>query len=85
MPRRNCKSKTPLNQLECDLAIGIHLLQSPDCAAHYHERQFSILAKARAQFHLAALEAIFIETQQPILCWQKEFHLLSSNFAIINH
>ena len=41
--------------------------------AHYHDRQFSILAKARTQFHLAALEAIFIKTQPPILCRQKEF------------
>ena len=24
LPRRNCKAKTPLNQLECDLAIGLH-------------------------------------------------------------
>ena len=23
---QNCKVKTPLNQLECDLAIGLHLL-----------------------------------------------------------
>ena len=71
--RRSCKAKTPLNPLECDLAIGLHLLQNPDCAAHYHNQQFSILAKARTQFHLAALEAIFIKTQQPILCQQKEF------------
>ena len=61
-PRRNCKAKTPINQLECDSAIGLHLLQNPVCAAHYHDRQFSILAKARTQFHLAALEAILIKT-----------------------
>ena len=73
LPRRNCKTKTPPNQLECDSAIGLHLLQNPNCAAHYHDRQFSILTKARTQFHLAALEAIFIKTQQPILCQQKEF------------
>ena len=62
LPRRNCKTKTSLNQLECDSAIGLHLLQNPDCAAHYHDRQFSILANARTQFHLAALEATFIKT-----------------------
>ena len=73
LPRRNCKAKTPLNQLECDSAIGLHLLQNPDCAALYHDRQFSILAKERTQFHLVALEAIFIKTQQPILCRHKEF------------
>ena len=37
------------------------------------EQQFSILAKVRAQFLLAALEAIFIKTMKPILCRQKEF------------
>ena len=73
LPRRNRKAKIPLNQLECDSAIVLHLLQNPDCAAQYHERQFSILAKSRTQLHLAALEAIFIKTQQPILCRQKEF------------
>ena len=72
-PRRNCKAKTTLNQLECDSAIGLHLLQNPDWAAHHHDRQLSISAKARTQFYLAALKAIFIKTQQPSLCWQKEF------------
>ena len=52
LSRRNCKAKTPLNQLECDSAIGLHLLQNPDCAAQYHERQFSILAKAKTQFYI---------------------------------
>ena len=48
-------------------------MENPDCAAQYLERQFSILTKAKTQFHLAAQEAIFIKTQQPILCRQKEF------------
>ena len=73
LPRRNCKAKTPLNQLGCDSVIGLYLLQNPDCAAQYHDRQFSILAKATTHFHLAALEAIFIKTQQPLLRRQKEF------------
>ena len=59
--------------MECDSAIGLHLLQNPDCTAHYRDRQFSILAKARTRFHLAAVEAIFIKPQQPILRRQKEF------------
>ena len=55
--------------------LGLHLqvLQNPDCAAYYHNRPCSILVKAKIQFHLAALEAIFIKTQQPTLCRQKEF------------
>ena len=64
---------TPLNQLDCDSAIGLHLIQHPDCASHYHIDQFSVLAKARTNFHLGALEATFIKTLKPILCRQKEF------------
>ena len=37
---QNCKAKSSLNQLECNSAIGFHLLQNPNCAAHYHDRQF---------------------------------------------
>ena len=55
-----------------DSAIGLHLRHNPDSAAHYHDRQFSILAKAKTQFYLAVLKAIFIKTQQSILCRQKE-------------
>ena len=73
LPKRNCKITTPLNQLDCDSAIGLHLIQHPDCASHYHIDQFSVLAKARTIFHLGALEATFIKTLKPILCRQKEF------------
>ena len=62
LPSCNCKVKTPLNQLESDSTIGLHLLQNSNCAAQYHDRQFSILAKARTQFYLVELEAIFIKT-----------------------
>ena len=76
------RSKTPLNQLECNLSFGLHLLQNPDCAVYYRDRQFSILAKARTQLHVAALKAIFVKTQPPILFRQKGFRLLSSNFTV---
>ena len=36
-------------------------------------KSFSVLAKARTNFHLDALEATFIKTLKPILCRQKEF------------
>ena len=48
LPRRNCKANSSLNQFECDSVIGLHLLQNPDCAAHYHDRELSISAKARS-------------------------------------
>ena len=73
LPKRNCKITTPLNQQACDSAIGLHLIQNPDCASHYHIDQSSILAKVRTIFHLGTLQATFIKTLQPILCRQKEF------------
>ena len=80
LPRQNCKAKTPLIQLECDSTIGLHLLDYLDCAAHYHDQQFSIMAKAKTQFHLAALDTIFINFVPA-----ERIRLLSSNFTIINH
>ena len=73
LSRSNFKVKIHFNQLECDSAIGLHFFQNSDCAAHYHDQQFSILAKARIKFQLAALAAILIKTQKPTLCRLKEF------------
>ena len=42
LPKRNCKTTTPLNQLDYDSAIGLHLIQNPDCASHHHIDQFSV-------------------------------------------
>ena len=39
----------------------------------YNDQQFSILAKARTPFHLAALQATYITIHQPVLCRHKEF------------
>ena len=70
-PQRNCK-KT-LTEINCDSAIGQHLLQNKACANNFNTNQFSILAKARTQFHLSTLEATLIRILKPELCRQKEF------------
>ena len=57
----------------CDSAIGTHLLKHPSCALHYNDDQFSIVLKARSEFHLAILESIHITSSKPVLCRQKEF------------
>ena len=85
LPRRNYEAKTPLNQSECDSAIGLHILQNPDCAAQYHVRQFSILAKARTQLHLAALKAISYQSTATKFVPAERICQLSSNFTIFNH
>ena len=57
----------------CDSVIDTHLLKHPNCALHYNDDQFSILSKARSEFHLAVLESIHNTSSKPALCRQKEF------------
>ena len=52
LPKRNCKIATPLNQLDCDSAIGLHLIQHPDCASHYHIDQFFGFSQSENKFPL---------------------------------
>ena len=72
LPNRECKTiTTPC--VYCDSAIGQHLLENEECAKHFNDVQFSILATARSWFHLSVLEATYTNSLQPILCRQKEF------------
>jgi len=54
-------------------AIGQHLLDNAQCALHYNQDMFSVLAQAHTPFHLSALKATFIKSLNPLLCKQKEF------------
>ena len=75
-------SSTPI----CDSAIGTHPLKHPNCALHCNDDQFSILSKARSEFHLAVLVSIHITSSKPALCRQKEFvyrHKLSTLLSIL--
>ena len=54
-------------------SIGQHLLDNAQCALHYNNKNFSILARGRSSFHLSALEATFIKSVNPLLCKPKEF------------
>ena len=72
LPNRECKI-TSSPSVYCDSAIGQHLLENKECAKHFNDAQFSILATARSSFHLSVLEATYINSLQPILCRQKEF------------
>ena len=56
-----------------DSAIAQHLLENEECAKHFNNAQFSILATARSLLHLSVLEATYINSLQPIICRQKEF------------
>ena len=69
---RSCKANTRSQQFHKS-TIGQHLLDNAQCAFHYNNEKFSILARGRSSFHLSALEAIFIVSLNPPLCKQKEF------------
>ena len=68
---RSCKTNTRPQQFHKS-AIGQHL-DNAQCAFHYSNEKFFILARGRSSFHLSALEAIFIKSLNPLLCKQKEF------------
>ena len=69
---RSCKANIRPQQFHKS-AIGQHLLDNAQCALHYNNKKFSILARGRSSFHLSALEATFIKSFNPLLCKQKEF------------
>ena len=69
---RSCKANIRPQQFH-ESSIGQHLLDNAQCALHYNNEKFSILARGRSSFHLSALEATFIKFLKPLLCKQKEF------------
>ena len=70
-PPRMCKNS--ISKMKSDSAIGQHLITNPECAKTYTDDSFRIIGQARSSFHLSVLESVYIETQNPVLCKQKEF------------
>ena len=70
-PHRMCKNCDP--EMKCDLAIRRHLIKNPECAKTFTDDNFRIIGQARSSFHLSVLESVYIKTQNPVLCKQKEF------------
>ena len=70
-PPRTCKNSN--SKMKSDSAIGQHLLTNPECAKTYTDDNFRIIGQARSSFHLGVLESVYIKTQNPVLCKQKEF------------
>ena len=65
---KNYKSK-----INCESAIGQHLIANLECAKTYTDDNFQIIGQARSSFHLSVLESVYIKTQNLFLCRQKEF------------
>ncbi|MEC8567464.1 MAG: hypothetical protein VXY56_04130, partial [Pseudomonadota bacterium] len=61
-------------------AIGRHLYGNLECSRNFNDAQFTVLARARNDFHLAVLEMVFIKTKDPELCRQKQYVLNSILF-----
>ena len=68
---RLCKNNN--SKIICESAIGQHLLMNPECAKTYTDNNFRIIGQARSSFHLSVLESVYIKTQNPVLCKQKDF------------
>ena len=68
------------SELNCELAIGLHLIANTECAKSYTDDNFRIIGQARLSFHLSVLESVYIKTQSPVLCRQKEFVFSSELF-----
>ena len=78
-PPRMCKNSN--SNMKSDSAKGQHLITNPECANTYTDNNFRIFGQAKSSFHLGVLESVYIKTQNPVLCKQKEFvfHLDSSS------
>ena len=70
-PPHMCKNSN--SKMKSDSAIGQHLITNPECAKTYSDDTFRIIGQARSSFHLSVLESVYIKTQNPVLCKQKEF------------
>ena len=70
-PPRICKNNK--SKINCESAIGQHLIANPECAKAYTDDNFRIIGQARSSFHLSVLESVYIKTQNPVLFRQKEF------------
>ena len=58
-------------KINCESAIGQHLITNPECAKTYIDDNFRIIGQARSSFHLGVLESVYIKTQNPVLCRQR--------------
>ena len=67
-----CICKNSKSKINCESAIGQHLIANPECAKTYIDDNFRIIEQARSSFHLSALESVYMKTQNPVLCRLKD-------------
>ena len=69
-PPRLCKNNNA--KINYESAIRQHLITNPECAKTYTDYNFRIFGKASSSFHLRVLEPVYIKSENPVLCRQKE-------------
>ena len=77
-PPRMCKKNN--SKINCESVIEQHLIVNPECAKTHTDDNFRIIGQARSSFHLSVLESVYINTQNTVLCRQKEFVFLLGLF-----
>ena len=68
-PPRLCKNNNA--KINCESAIGQHLITNPECAKTYTDDNFRIIGQARSSFHLSVFKSVYIKSQNPVLYRQK--------------
>ena len=61
------------SKINCESAIGQHLIANPESAKTYTDDNFRIIGQARSSFHLSVLESVYIKAQNPVLFRLEEF------------
>ena len=59
-PLRTRKINNP--QINCESAIGQHLITNPGCSKTYPDDNYLINGQAGLSFHLIVLESVYIKT-----------------------
>ena len=75
LPEQKCKIRSIVTHQQCGSAIGLHLMQNPECATQYSHDQFSILAKARSMFDLSVLEAAISKSRSQFFVAKKSLFI----------
>ena len=61
------------SQLILELFVYAVFTESSVYAKTYTDDHFRIIGQGRSSFHLSVLESVYIKTQNPVLCKQKDF------------
>ena len=66
--------------MNCESAIGQHLLTNPECAKTYTDDNFRIIGQGRSSSHLSD----HFKPQNPDMCKQKDFICFAWNLQVNN-